>query len=377
MVAAVTAAGEAVKVKKAAKAEKDEVVAAVTALLNAKAALVAACEKMVAEGAGDKAALEALIEANKPVSRKDKKSKDKAAKKGAAAAPAKGGAAASGGAKEGEAPSKKALKKAAAAEAKAKAKAAYKAGKVPEAAQGEAAAKGGAAQGEAAKKTGGARKSSPGASARGRVGAFPYAAVATAAMTADTLYDGSTCLTVEGTTLYGSHAIARYFARGPNGVAAGLYGDGSALVATEIDQWMDFALAMGPGVSTAGGHLAALNTHLACRTFVVGYATTLADAALWGAVKAAGLEARTAATAGLVHVARWLRLCDTLPHLKHAAGAGAAAAAKAGAGAKTNGSKNTGAAVGTKKGQIVGTLPDLPNAEYGKVVTRFPPEPSG
>jgi len=84
----------------------------------------------------------------------------------------------------------------------------------------------------------------------------------------------------------------------------------------------------------------------------VGHAVSLADAAVWIALrKASNAKAITAAGS---HVARWWKFLDALPAM--------AAVAQDFFGV----SKDAGSM----------EIP-LPNAEHGKVVTRFPPEPSG
>eukprot|EP00947_MAST-08B_sp_MAST-8B-sp1_P004949 g4949.t1 len=385
--AAVAAAGEKVRELKTAKADKDTIMPAVEELKKQKAALVEILEKLIPEtsDAAAKAELEAKLLANKPMTKAEKKKAEKAAKAAKAAAEA---AKAAGGAApaEGGKMSKSQQKKAAAKAEKAAKKAAYKSGNPPApsgkpAAAGAASGAPAAAAAAAASASTSASASSSGSAAAPAGPSFPFAAAVAARMT-NAKYDDSTRLAVDGgLTLYGSHAIARYFARASGG--AGLYGSGAAskdpLATSEIDQWMDFALAMQSSAASGaelGARLAVLDEHLALRTYVVGYGVTLADAAVWGSIRATSAAAAAAGVGMPVHVQRWCTHLGSFGAFAAAADAGAKAAGgkKGGAGA---GGKKGGAGAGGKRDDSKGSMPDLPGAEDGKVVTRFPPEPSG
>ena len=159
----------------------------------------------------------------------------------------------------------------------------------------------------------------------------------------------------------GEYVVARYFARlGPPAPAAGpappseLYGvPGDAASATAIDEWLEKA----EGLTKAGGPalaemLAALNQQLAMRTVIEGHVPSLADGAVWLALKRNPAAAK--APMG-PHAKRWLKFMEGLP--------ACVAVAREFLGAQKDGE---------------GSLDlSLKEAEMGKVVTRFPPEPSG
>lgn len=178
-----------------------------------------------------------------------------------------------------------------------------------------------------------------------------------------------------GDVVSGDFAIARYLARTHR--SAGLYGvETDAVGASQIDQWLDFALLrIGASDSTAAA-LQLLNAVLADRTFLVGYALSLADIGVWARVRAAKAD-----VSAYAHVARWLAHLDaqsvfasaesTLQSLKPVVPAAAPASVKGGD------RKPATPSATSQKGKSTGTCPPLKDAVDGQVVTRFPPEPSG
>lgn len=156
-----------------------------------------------------------------------------------------------------------------------------------------------------------------------------------------------------------------------------------------MDQWLDFAPSVVAGASFEAA-CAAVNDYLALRTFLVGYSLTAADAALWGQLQACLMWKKVRGSGAAPHLARWFDWCaqqaefraavDALSGGKAAGGGGGEAAAAA----KSGGAKGGGNAAGTGGG---GAAADgggggsfdigLSGAVQGKVVTRFPPEPSG
>ncbi|KAF8056743.1 glutamate--tRNA ligase [Scenedesmus sp. PABB004] len=207
----------------------------------------------------------------------------------------------------------------------------------------------------------------------------PYAAVALAGLAGLDLQHGAdpaaTNKTVPalrfpgGEELAGTPLVLKFLTRqAVQEGGANLYGD-TPLAACQVDQWLDVSaqLVSGQGFD---GLCAALNGYLALRSFFVGHATTAADLAIWGQLHACPLWRKVKQSGGVPHLARWFDLHAALPACASAAEslcprakAAAAAAADTAAG---------------KGGGDVGSFDvGLPHAVQGKVVTRFPPEPSG
>uniref|UniRef100_K3X9E6 glutamate--tRNA ligase n=1 Tax=Globisporangium ultimum (strain ATCC 200006 / CBS 805.95 / DAOM BR144) TaxID=431595 RepID=K3X9E6_GLOUD len=177
----------------------------------------------------------------------------------------------------------------------------------------------------------------------------------------------------DGNVVSGDFAIARYLAR--TKLSLGFYGlENDALLASQVDSWLDFALT---SASTTRG-LELLNVVLKDRTFLVGYALSLADIGVW-----ASLSASKSDVTKYAHVARWFSHLNaqdvfsnaeaTLKALKPVVPAASTAGKSKDANSKPN-SGNNGA---SQKGKNTGSCPPLKDAVEGQVVTRFPPEPSG
>ncbi|XP_026233806.1 bifunctional glutamate/proline--tRNA ligase isoform X2 [Anabas testudineus] len=152
-----------------------------------------------------------------------------------------------------------------------------------------------------------------------------------------------------------SNSICRYLAR--VAPAVGLYG-ANMMEQTEVDHWLEFSarrLCGQPGLNITLGEL---NKALSLRTFLVGHALTLADLSVWAALK--GHNEWPIQGESFSHVNRWFSfLSSQVPFTS--------------VGKKYTTKK---AATNEKK-QDVGKFVDLPGAEMGKVVVRFPPEASG
>ncbi|XP_043238760.1 bifunctional glutamate/proline--tRNA ligase-like [Amphibalanus amphitrite] len=153
-----------------------------------------------------------------------------------------------------------------------------------------------------------------------------------------------------------------------------LYGV-SALARTTADHWLGFSarVSAAAGRSQLEASLAEFDSVLLTLSFLVGESASVADYAVWGALYGSG-HFQAALVAGTVpkNVLRWYRLIEELPAVKAALAAlpaelkpRAAAAPAASAAGATNARK--------EEGKFV----DLPGAEMGKVVVRFPPEASG
>uniref|UniRef100_A0A8C3A579 Bifunctional glutamate/proline--tRNA ligase n=1 Tax=Cyclopterus lumpus TaxID=8103 RepID=A0A8C3A579_CYCLU len=146
-----------------------------------------------------------------------------------------------------------------------------------------------------------------------------------------------------------ANSISRYLAR--VAPALGLYG-ANMMEQTEVDHWLEFSAQRLCGQPALSNALVDLDKALSLRTFLVGHTLTLADLSVWAALKGHGEWPSQGKS--FSHVNRWFSfLSSQVPFT----------------------------AVGNKyldeKKQDVGKFVDLPGAEMGKVVVRFPPEASG
>lgn len=192
----------------------------------------------------------------------------------------------------------------------------------------------------------------------------------------------------EEEVLEGNENILKYIARVQNG----LYPPSNdALEAVQAEDVVNFAashLVAGAGLE---GACTALNTYLSGRTVFIGHTVTIADIAVWGALQAtpAWLKLRR----GLPHLVRWFEHVAQLPAMKETldqVGVSKSAKSKATSDGSKNNNNNNNSVKNNNKSQRGSGKPnskgtdaggsfdiDLPGAEMGKVVTRFPPEPSG
>ncbi|KAJ8660549.1 glutamate-tRNA ligase [Lichtheimia ornata] len=145
---------------------------------------------------------------------------------------------------------------------------------------------------------------------------------------------------------------------------AGLYNTSDPISSTLVDQWVDFA-AVKLGTSDfkqLDAGFKELNKYLTLRSYIVGYQLSLADFVVWGALKASPVFARVFKTKKEsvgTYLGRWFEFVSSLD------------AAQLAVKDLQNASKPQKAA---DQGKFeIG----LTEAEMGKVVTRFPPEPSG
>ncbi|XP_051797807.1 bifunctional glutamate/proline--tRNA ligase isoform X2 [Acanthochromis polyacanthus] len=156
------------------------------------------------------------------------------------------------------------------------------------------------------------------------------------------------------------NSISRYLAR--VAPALGLYG-ANTMEQTEVDHWLEFSarrLCDQPGLT---GALGELDKVLSLRTFLVGHALTLADLSVWAALK--GHAEWPSQGKSFPHVNRWFSfLSSQVPFTA----VGSKYASKKAPMSKSN---------SDEKKQDVGKFVELPGAEMGKVVVRFPPEASG
>ncbi|XP_041417966.1 uncharacterized protein LOC100158287 isoform X4 [Xenopus laevis] len=149
------------------------------------------------------------------------------------------------------------------------------------------------------------------------------------------------------------HSIVRYLARlAPHKGLSGAH----LMEQTEVSHWMEFSQTRLMQKPEFCAGLQELNHCLSLRTYLVGNTLTLADICIFSALEASS-EWQTLVQKGQtpVNVSRWYSFLE--PQL--------------GFWNRTNNK------VPTEKKQDVGKFVELPGAEMGKVVVRFPPEASG
>ena len=393
---------------KEAKASGGDVASILEEYQAAKGALeVLVRPKAEAAKDSDEALYESLMPAfEKVMTKSEKKKRDKEIKRrkkaaGAAVAPSQNttsAKAAGDGGSEGGGVSKKELKRIEKAKKKALAKA--KAAKEREAAAASN-SKSKSGEDKAAKQ----KKEKPEAQSNvtDQDDGVPYAALIVAAAVGEKpeVTNGDELNLGSSVVLRGSHTIARYYAMIPG--KSSLYGsDKDPATRCCIDQWIDFSLVALP--SEDG--MAALDYHLEGHSYMVGYSLSLADIIIWGKLRSLGFS-KTDRTR--VHVARWFRHCCVLPlfaafapkdampsvvavevdligpdgkplskaQLKKARKKALKAAKKAQykASGKNISEKKKTSSSGSDR--YINNMGDIEGAVDGKVVTRFPPEPSG
>ncbi len=167
----------------------------------------------------------------------------------------------------------------------------------------------------------------------------------------------------------GLAAVMRYVARSGKSEGAGsaMYGR-TALEACQIDSLLDFAdtqLVPGPSFDVA---CAALNTYLSARTYLAGREISIADLVAWQKLASNSQSRRSRSLHS--HLDRWCKHIEIVPVV--------ADVFEKYADSKSKKKKSA----HEKSKNVKGDAGDpfaiqLPNAVDGKVVTRFPPEPSG
>ncbi|XP_069624579.1 bifunctional glutamate/proline--tRNA ligase isoform X2 [Ranitomeya imitator] len=149
------------------------------------------------------------------------------------------------------------------------------------------------------------------------------------------------------------NSIIRYLAR--LAPSSGLLGS-NLLEQTEISHWVEFSQTRLQNKSTFAAALQELNHSLSLRTYLVGDALTLADISIFSALAVSSpWQDQIRKNKAAVNVRRWYTFLEpTVPFQ----------------------GKLSVAAPAEKK-QDVGKFVELPGAEMGKVIVRFPPEASG
>ena len=152
-------------------------------------------------------------------------------------------------------------------------------------------------------------------------------------------------------SISGDICIARYIARV---YAPALYCNLDAWGASQVDQWLDLS-SKADQISL----LSIVEQHLADKTYIVGESLSLADIAVCEIAhkKRGALQKRN-------NIERWFALINSTI-------SSAVSAGKEGKGGKAKKDDTA-----TRQDQE-DTNPELEGAVEGKVVTRFPPEPSG
>ncbi|XP_061415264.1 bifunctional glutamate/proline--tRNA ligase isoform X2 [Lethenteron reissneri] len=176
----------------------------------------------------------------------------------------------------------------------------------------------------------------------------------------------------ESVTFNDPNSICRFIAR--QSPSHGLYG-ANLLEQTEVDHWLEFGATMLCGTTSFSAAVQQLDESLALRTFLVGHALSLADISVWAALKGNNmwqvmLDQKKAST----HVARWFAFLSANATFQAVSKAWNLKGCVPTAAAATSASAAPG---GKEKKEDVGKFVELPGAEMGKVVVRFPPEASG
>ncbi|XP_006812505.1 bifunctional glutamate/proline--tRNA ligase-like [Saccoglossus kowalevskii] len=161
-------------------------------------------------------------------------------------------------------------------------------------------------------------------------------------------------------------SICRYLAR--RATSLKLYGCNS-LQATEVDHWFDFSVGRLGCPAEYSDAIQYLNKVLSLRTYLVGESLSLADFAVWGVLRSNGeWLAAVQKKEGPAHVTRWYKfLCSQELFKSVENSSPKLTTASSGKTSSTNSGKK----------EDAGKFVELPGAEEGKVVVRFPPEASG
>lgn len=172
----------------------------------------------------------------------------------------------------------------------------------------------------------------------------------------------------DGEELSGLSTIMSYLGRCA-AASTGLYGD-TPLAACQIDKWLEFMPNIVSG-SALEFTCRSLDDYLSLRTFFVGYNLTIADIAIWGQLQATPVWKKISSSGKTPHLSRWFEFCLSLPDFRQVAEH--ASVRRKPLDEQSTSSNSTKGASGAGGSFDIG----LPGAEMGKVVTRFPPEPSG
>lgn len=146
-----------------------------------------------------------------------------------------------------------------------------------------------------------------------------------------------------------------------------LYGS-NPVEQTQIDQWLAFSLTLGNDLAKS---LAYLDKCLGALTYLVTNSLTIADFAVFSQLSRQLVNAKKIGIPG--HVQRWFKLIEAQECVKQSLASLPDDAKKALSTAAEVANKRQPTTERKQEGKFV----ELPNAEMGKVVVRFPPEASG
>ncbi|CAL1534033.1 unnamed protein product [Lymnaea stagnalis] len=162
-----------------------------------------------------------------------------------------------------------------------------------------------------------------------------------------------------------SASILRYLAR--SFLDTGLNGS-DALQTTEIDHWLNFAYGRLACTTNFKNALSYLDQVLRPSTYITGTSLTIADLALWEVLHSSSLfQTALSSNDTAVNVIRYYNFLTSLKPFT------AVASTFSGAEVKETKKRSTETNIRKDEGKFI----ELPGAEVGKVVVRFPPEASG
>lgn len=176
--------------------------------------------------------------------------------------------------------------------------------------------------------------------------------------------DSTSALTLpDNSTVYGPAVFSTLAEK----FAADLYG--TDLKTKYSDEWVKFAFSelTVKDFKQLTPALEKLESHLNFRSFIVGYAPAIADIAVWGVLRSNAVVANAVKSGTYINIGRWYKFLDS-----HRLFGGSVETYT-----KDLTELRKSAKVGQKKESRASFDIDLVDAEEGKVVTRFPPEPSG
>ncbi|XP_068922106.1 bifunctional glutamate/proline--tRNA ligase isoform X1 [Petaurus breviceps papuanus] len=163
------------------------------------------------------------------------------------------------------------------------------------------------------------------------------------------------------------NSIPRYLAR--VATSAGLYGC-NLMEHTEIDHWLEFSATKLSSCTLFTTSISELNHCLSLRTYLVGNSLSLADLCVWATLKGNNKwQEQLKENVAPLHVKRWFGFLEAQRAFQLVGTKWNIAAPKT--------KMSAFVFKATEKKLDVGKFVELPGAEMGKVVVRFPPEASG